>query len=168
MDAFAKLGGVAHLWHENETIKDRLSEGGVGAMICTQKGNPIVKKDQNHALLNQDIIIPIMDAMKDCHKIKTPDLITIKDQVHILHLLHTNQKIEPTNLPAISEEMEISLHLAVINIKKLICFVRDKFLRNHKPRDWVCQKCIEFRFQVMAFTNTVVHSAVLIRFFLVG
>jgi len=39
-DAFSKLGGVAYIWHENETIKDRLSEGGVGAMICTNKGEP--------------------------------------------------------------------------------------------------------------------------------
>ena len=108
-------------------------------MICTNKGSPVVKKDQYHAILNQDVIIPIMNAMKDCHKIKTPDLNTIKDQVHILHLLKTDQKI-PKTLPAISEDMEISIHLAVINIKKLICLVRDKYLRNHKPRDWGCQK----------------------------
>lgn len=134
----ANLYGVAKRWWTTESIKTRLQEGkegGIENLVILSKGAPIVSKDVVHALWNADVLIPIMENMRASHLIKTPDMPTITTQVHILHLLCLGQGLDANNLPQMNDDLELKIHLVVSSIKKLMCFVRDKFIRRNKPRD---------------------------------
>ena len=135
----ASLHGIAKEWFTNPQILARLEEGGIGSIVITMKNQAIAAKDQKHALWNSDILIPIMQNMAAHHFIKAPDMNTIQDQVHILNLLYLERGFDARDLPPIDEIYEAPIHLVVTSIKKLVCFVRSKFLRPHKPRDrgWV-------------------------------
>lgn len=131
----ANLFGVAKRWWMADSIKNRLEEGGIENLVIIPKGKPIVSKDVTHALLNADVLIPIMENMRASHMIKTPDMPTITTQVHILHLISLGRGLDANNLPQMNDELELQIHLVVSSIKKLMCFVRDKFIRRNKPRD---------------------------------
>lgn len=136
---FANLCGVAKSWFYNDVIKSRLEDGGIGSIVMTGKNQAIVTKDQQHAVWNSDVLIPIMQNMAANHLIKAPDMPTIQAQVHILLLLHQKKGFNAFDLPPIEDKYEVPIHLVATSIKKLICFVRNKFLKMHKPRDrvWV-------------------------------
>ena len=140
--ASADLRGVAKRWFSNDAIKSRLEEGGIGSIIVTAKSNPIAGRDQKHSIWNSDILIPIMENMASNHLIKTPDMPTIEAQVHILNLLHLKKAFDANDLPPIDDLYEVPIHLVVTSIKKMVGFVRSKFLRLHKPRDsgWVKER----------------------------
>ena len=131
----ANLYGVAKRWWGTDSIKNRLEEGGIDNLVIISKGKPISPKDVTHALWNADVLIPIMENMKSNHLIKTPDMPTITTQVHILHLISLGRGLDANNLPQMNDELELQIHLVVSSIKKLMCFVRDKFIRRNKPRD---------------------------------
>ena len=133
--AMANLYGVAKHWWLVPSIQERLKEGGIGAFVVTNNSQPLASKDVPHALWNKEILVPIMENMRYNHLIKTPDMGTIQDQVWILQLLFSKQGFDAYNLPPIPEEFEVPVHLAVISIKKLVSYVRSKFVRSHTPRD---------------------------------
>ena len=105
----------------------------------TGKNQAVVTKDQQHAIWNSDVLIPIMENMAAHHLIKAPDMPTIEAQVHILLLLHQKKGFNAHDLPPIEDKYEVPIHLVATSIKKLICFLRNKFVKMHKPRDrvWV-------------------------------
>ena len=78
---FANLYGVAKDWFRNDVIKSRFEEGGVGSIVMTGKNQAVVTKDQQHAIWNSDVLIPIMENMAAHHLIKAPDMPTIEAQV---------------------------------------------------------------------------------------
>ena len=133
--AMANLYGIAKHWWMAPSIQERLKEGGIGAMVVTNNSQPLASKDVRHALWNKDILVPIIENMRYHHLIKTPDMGTIQNQVWILQLLFAKQGFDAYNLPPIPEELEVPVHLSVISIKKLVSYVRAKFVRSHTPRD---------------------------------
>ena len=133
--AMANLYGVAKHWWMEPSIQERVKEGGIGAIVVTNNTQPLASKDVRHALWNREVLIPIMENMRYHHLIKTPDMGTIQDQVWNIHLLSTKQGFDAHNLPPIPEELEVPVHLSVISIKKLVSYVRAKYIRPHMPRD---------------------------------
>ena len=85
---FANLYGVAKAWFQNDVIKTRFEDGGIGSIVMTGKNQAVVTKDQQHAVWNSEVLIPIMQNMAANHLIKAPDMPTIEAQVHTLLLLH--------------------------------------------------------------------------------
>jgi len=132
----SNLFGLAKLWFADRSIKSRVQQEGIGSLVVVAGGKPLVVKDQLHALSNKEVLIPIMHSMRQCHLIKTPHMKHIEKQVHILYLLSKDEAFDVLGkLPPIDDVLEIPIHLVVTNIKKLVCFVRTKRLRNHTPRD---------------------------------
>lgn len=143
---FANLYGVAKAWFQNDVIKTRFEDGGIGSIVMTGKNQAVVTKDQQHAVWNSEVLIPIMQNMAANHLIKAPDMPTIEAQVHTLLLLHQKKGFNAHDLPPIEDKYEVPIHLVATSIKKLICFCRNKFLKMHKPRDrvWVKKSCPSF------------------------
>lgn len=131
----ADLLWVHKAWFGDETIRARLEERGIGHLVVTAQNKPLVAKDVPHALWNLEVLVPIMHNMKQHHLIKTPDMATIESQVLALYLMWEGQTFDINKLPPVPEEVEIPIHLVVTSIKKLVSFVRSKFLRPHTPRD---------------------------------
>lgn len=136
--AMSNLAGLAKLWFADDGIKSRVQKEGIGSLVVVAGGKPIVTKDQTHALTNKEVLIPIMQSMRQQHLIKTPHMKYIENEVHTLYLLSKDEDFDVQGkLPPIDDVLEIPIHLVVTNIKKLVCFVRSKRLRNHTPRDRV-------------------------------
>ena len=145
---FANLYGVAKAWFQNDVIKTRFEDGGIGSIVMTGKNQAVVTKDQQHAVWNSEVLIPIMQNMAANHLIKAPDMPTIEAQVHTLLLLHQKKGFNAHDLPPIEDKYEVPIHLVATSIKKLICFCRNKFLKMHKPRDRVWVKKIVHLFEM--------------------
>eukprot|EP00435_Cladocopium_sp_Y103_P054049 s920_g17.t1 len=122
--AMADLRWVHKAWFDHDVIRERLEERGIGNLVVTAKNKPLANKDVQHALWNMEVLVPIMQNMKQHHLIKTPDMSTIQNQVFALYLMWEGEgeKYEIDKLPPIPEDLEIPIHLVVTSIKKLISF----------------------------------------------
>ena len=132
----SNLAGLAKLWLADSSIKSRVQQEGIGSLVVVAGGKPLVTKNQVHALNNKEVLFPVMQRMRQQNLIKTPHMKYIEKEVHILYLLSKDETFDVLGkLPPIDDVLEVPIHLVVTNIKKLVCFVRTKRLRNHTPRD---------------------------------
>ena len=133
----ADLGTVAKAWYLDAELKKKLGmAGGIASLVITKGSNAIIVQDRWHAVVNRRVLLPVMDAMRVQHKIKTPSLKALEDQVWILEMLFKGLSLNVSGgLPPPPEELVVPIHCVASSIKKLISFTRRMKLRSHTPQD---------------------------------
>ena len=131
----AALHGLAKFWYNDDLVKEAVECDGLGAMIKTSKDKGMAKKDSWHAIQNGRTVAPVILLMKDQRKLKVPYLPDIEKQVAIFAILISQQPVNRDTLNQVKNEKEVDLHLVSASIKKILGFLRTRFLKKHNPRD---------------------------------
>eukprot|EP00438_Fugacium_kawagutii_P014307 Skav224019 [mRNA] locus=scaffold3238:48745:49179:- [translate_table: standard] len=131
----ASLHGLAKFWFLDETVKGSVEQGGLGALVRTSTKGGLAMKDEWHAIENFRVVEPVIILMRDQHSCKTPSLPEIERQVSILGCLISGQPVNDQTVKQIQFQNEVDLHLAAASIKKIMSYLRGRFLCKSVPRD---------------------------------
>lgn len=131
----ASLYGFAKYWYTNENLKEVVSSRGVQAMVATESKGGLAKKDPWHAVNNYELVEPIIYLMKNQRLISTPDLPAIEKEVTTFLVLVSKKPVNDDTLGSIKAMHEVDVHFASSSIKKIMGFLRKRYLATNVPRD---------------------------------
>lgn len=131
----AALHGLAKYWFLDEVVKGLVEQGGLGALVKTSTKGGLAMKDEWHAIENWGVLEPLIILMRDQHLCKTPNLPDIKRQVSILAVLISNQPVNDHTVKQMIFQHEVEIHMASASIKKIVGYLRGRFLLQTTPRD---------------------------------
>lgn len=132
----ANLHGLARHWYHDEDLKACTQTSGLLAMVSKQvRGQALAKKDKWHAIHNRELVKPIVDMMRDQHLLKTPYLKDLDLQVAIFSLMINSKPVNDEHIEQTLADQEVEIHLGSSSIKKILGFLRKKYLAPHTPRD---------------------------------
>ena len=132
----ASLKGLAKYWYYDEVVKGRVQQDGFSGLVQKEvKGQALVKKDAWHAVHNRALVTPIIFMMKNQHLLKTPYLRDLDYQVATLTVLLEEKPVRKDHIEHALCAYEIDIHLTSSSIKKILGFLRKKYLAPHVPWD---------------------------------
>ena len=135
LEAMASLRCVSKVWFTNEEIKGRLMEKGLKGLIMTEKpGQAVAAKNDWHAV-NKSVIAPVIEAMREAHRLKTPSMNELESELSTLGVFIQDQPVNCETLEATKLRWGVEIHVAAASIKKILSYLRRKFLLPHVPRD---------------------------------
>lgn len=130
------LHGLHKVWSLNDELKEHCKANGLKALIQTfHPKQAIAKKDVWHAVRNRDTVQPIIFFMRRGGLLKTPYLDDLEYEIAAFGVLIQGKQIDADTLGQIKQDQEVDLHCVATSIKKILSFLRSKFLRNNTPRD---------------------------------
>lgn len=130
------LHGLHKVWTLNDELTDHCKANGVRTLIQTyHPKQAIAKKDVWHAVHNRDTVQPIIFFMRRAALLKTPYLDDLVDEVAAFAALIQGKQLDADTLAQIKQDQEVDLHCVASSIKKILSFLRNRFLRSNTPRD---------------------------------
>lgn len=132
----ANLNGLAKHWYHDEDLRARSQTSGLLAMVLKQvRGQALARRDKWHAIHNREFVKPIIVMMRDQHLLKTPYLKDLDLQVAIFSLMINGKPVHQEHIEYALADNEVEIHLNSSSIKKILGFLRKKYLAPHTPRD---------------------------------
>ena len=140
----ASLRGVGEEWFRDAVILNRCRTAhSAMALVVLVPGQPMALQDKTHALLNKDLIVPVLHRMASARTLLVNSVDEFRPQVVMFGCR--------LNLPAdltsditddncldrleIHEDDLMDVNLMAHGIKRCVAFVRKAFLRQHEPQD---------------------------------
>ena len=131
----ASLYGLSKYWYTNESFKEVVSSRGIQAMVVTESKGGLAKKDPWHAVNNHELVEPIIYLMKNQGLISTPYLPDIEKEVLTFLVLIAKKPVNDDTMGSMKALHDVDIHLVSTSIKKIMGFLRKRYLATNIPRD---------------------------------
>ena len=143
----ASLRGVWEDWVANPLIVQRVqAQNSVRNLVATD-GNTIATQDRHHALLNEDLVVPVLKRMSD----ECSLIVNSVDDFATQIICFTYRVFEGKTLneeDAFNVEFEYpsdvdDMKVLAMGLTRCVAFVRKVFLKPNIPREpWVSNSCL--------------------------
>ena len=136
MAAVAPLHGLAKIWLLDADLKQSVQKSGLHGLVQKAvKDQMIAKYDEWHAVSNPKLIMPVIHMMRYAHLLRTPHLENLAHEVAVFALLFQDKAINAENLETTHKQFEVEVHCVSSSIKKILGFLRQRYLKGRVPRD---------------------------------
>ena len=136
----ASLRGLWSDWRQTASVIHRVNlAGSVRRMVQTVDGSPLAVQDRPHAILNADLVRPVLERMSDETTLKMNTVDDFMVQIICFSAsIYDQPEVNEDNAMDIEFDQpsdEDDLRVLAMGMKRCVAFVRKQFLKPHQPRE---------------------------------
>ena len=123
---------------KDRVICARVDEG--GRLLRSVDGSSFVEASEEHCIENKAFLEPYMARQQTARSLDIPDLDSLKAELNALHLARACRKSKGLKKPkalldATLELVQTNVHLDAKTLKRLLSYVRHRFLKEQDARE---------------------------------